>query len=309
MNPFLNPTDRQTLCVLALIASVLTAGPLAAQPNVSAPEVAAQQLELRRVMSDPYMPPQEPTGEDLIILYEHKPFYLSFESLGSWTSNAFLSNVDKTDFYTSNTISFGFETLIAERYSIQIGPSISFHRYSKFSQLDYETIGGQVRFSVPYPSWEWGVEYRPTAIYSRSFDEHSVTLHDLSGFIAGQHSLTETTGLFGEGRLSRVFADPDDFNVTRISLSGGFFAVLQPGLSLTLGVALIGSYYDDYFEDDLGGARYEMLVSPVAQITWQPCEQITLSASLRYSHNESSIGQLDYDEVAFMPRISITIRF
>ena len=88
--------------------------------------------------------------------------------------------------------------------------------------------------------------YRGTGVEERGFDDHIVTQHDLFGTASYVLPLNDATAVFPFAVLSRILADPADFDRTSIRTGATIAHVLAPDLVLTSDAQLQAVFYPDF---------------------------------------------------------------
>ena len=303
----LQPGRRSAALLLAAAACIPTAA-LRAQPG-SVPEVASQRQQTAGDFDDLYEANDQATGRDIILMVDHQPWYVEASLVGEYTSNAFLASDDREDYLALLTVRGGFETVVAEKYSVRAELSALGARYARFDELDYDRLGASFTAAMPVGDWAVGLAYEPSLIFDDGFGDRNLTQHQLSVFARRTGQLRDDLSWFFASRLSRTFSDPDDFDNNRLSANGGLIWQWRPGWVLQGGLQLSAQQYDDYFENLTGETRRDFSVTPYVSLGYRIDERFDAALSLRYTDNRSSLDPLDYTAKAISPSLTFNWRF
>ena len=290
------------------VLALAIGGAALAQPGTAA-EVAAQRQEAPRTYEELYASNDQATGRDIILMVRHRPWYVEASLVGEYTTNAFLASDDREDYLALLTVRGGFETVIAEKYSVRAELSALGARYARFDELDYDRVGATFSGAMPAGAWTLGLAYEPSLIFDDGFGDRNLTQHQLSVFARRAGRLRDDLSWFFSTRLSRTFSDPDDFDHNRLSANGGLIWQWRPAWVLQGGLQLSAQQYDDYFENLTGETRRDFSMTPYVSLSYRIDERFDAALSLRYTDNRSSLDPLDYTAAAISPSVTFNWRF
>ncbi|MEM6811812.1 MAG: hypothetical protein AAF549_05025 [Pseudomonadota bacterium] len=247
--------------------------------------------------------------EDLILLIRPKLFTAYITPSIQYTDNAFLNDQNKeNDLITNLKAGIQFDTIIDNRINFFSGLSISAAQYQDNSSLDYSFIEGSVGGQINIHSLFATLSYLPVVIYEDLFEDQIVALHRLNLVIEKPFLLDNGFFIspFISGQLTP--SDPADFGYQQIT--GGIQAIKRWDQFLfSASASVYQKDYFDYFEDITNESREDrgMTVSTSLQYTYR--EGITLSASLNFTDNNSSLTQNDYQTITVTPQVRFSFKF
>ena len=285
----------------------------------SSTSIQAQPLDVIESADRPDFSPQAPfdlgragAGDDaLIAMARFDLFFLGISAGTMFTDNAFSSSInERSDILGQFGLTFGANTTVDEKVDLLAQLNLQSVRYSRFSELDYNQIGGL--FSIAYKVdglWRIGSSYRPYTLQDRNFASQFATYHELSIFTDYLAPFDEQWLLQGSLTASRIWASPNDYDSVRLAAVLGLIWTPAERLVIRGGITLRYTDYDDFFESLTGEDRRDFTVAPYLQVQYQYSTKVTLSASLGFSDNYSTVESVGYESFTLSPQFSVAIRF
>ena len=299
--------------VCALSASVVFAANIAVAQVGDAPSIE------RRLTAPGGLPSFEITPEesiltgkdDLVILKRRDFFTLNANIAPNFTSNAFLSDANKhSDIVLNSAASIRAATVIDQRYSVSADAGLSTARHRNLSQLNYDTFSAGFGGSVRSEQWTYSLSYRFIYV-SRpgGFNEHIVTQNNIAGSVSYRFDIDDDTAIFPSLSLSRIWADPKDFNNVSLTPGVSFVRRITPDLLLSSAVQLSARRYDDFFEAATLENRRDFGANTTIGLRWTPRANITVLGGVGFGLVNSSIDSVDYKNYSATPSISAQFSF
>lgn len=299
---------RYTLLGVAVLLSFAGAAAQAQQaPNPV--EAAAQAKAAEISTAEVFKFNTERTGEDLILLQEHKPFSVRIDQRISWTDNAFYTGKRQDDLSYFAGLTAGFDTVTESGVDLQLEGTLSGIRYRRFQQLDYNYYGGMAGIGYRAGGFRIGADYRPLQFTDREFDNNLVQYHDVGLSMSYQGAFSQQCGYFLSVRGSRVLGNPNEYDSWRIAPNVGFYCQPKSWFGATMGVS--GSYtsYDNYFQALTGQDRADTLVSGFVNLAFTPKPWLNLGVFVQYADNDSSLKVSSYKAFSVTPNVTLKFRF
>ncbi len=251
------------------------------------------------------------TGKDDLVLLRRRNFVTLSADFGPrYSSNAFLSDSrGEDDVAVDGAVGVKAETVIDGRYTVFATGGYAVARYNRFSQLDYDSLSGGIGGRMPAGPWNFSLGYGIAMTRESGFDDHIVTQNILNGSASYAVEIDRDTAVFPFVSLTRIFANPGDFD--NFSLVPGVSAVhgLAPDLTVSADFQLVGRLYDDFFEDTTGRTRREVGLLSGAGLRWTPQPNIVVQGRLGVGYLASTINSVDYVEFNASPTLTARIRF
>ena len=251
------------------------------------------------------------TGKDDLVLLRRRKFVtLSADLSPRYSSNAFLSDSrGDGDVAVNGAVGLRAETVIDQRYAVFATAGYAVARYNRFSQLDYDSLSGGIGARMPDGPWTYSLGYGIAVTKDSGFDDHIVTQNVFNGSVSYTIEIDRDTAVFPFVSLTRVFANPGDFD--NVSLVPGVSAVhrIAPDLAVSADFQLVGRVYDDFFEETTGRTRREVGLLSGAGWRWTPRPNIVVQGRLGVGYLASTINSVDYFEFNASPTLTARIRF
>jgi len=290
----------------SLLASALLA---LAQQAPNPVEAAAQTKATEVTTAELFKPSTERTGQDLILLQEHKPFYVRLDQRVSWTDNAFFTGNKQDDVSYFAGVAAGFDTLTESGVDLKLEGSFSGIRYHRFSQLDYNYYGGTAGIGYRAGGFRIGVDYQPLQFMDRDFANDLVLYHDFGLSLGYQGAFSPQCGYFIGVRGSRVFGYPNEYDSWRIAPNLGVYYQPRYWFSAVAGVSGSHTSYDNYFQALTGQDRADRLVSGILSFNFTPKRWLNFGVLVQYADNDSSLNVSDYKAFSVTPNATLRFRF
>jgi hypothetical protein len=292
-------------------AALLAASTLAiqAQQAPNPVEAAAQAKATEITTAELFKPSTERTGQDLILLQEHKPFYVRLDQRVTWTDNAFYTGNKQDDFSYLTSVAAGFDTVTESGVDLQLEGTFSGSRYQRFDQLDYNYYGGLAGIGYRIGGFRIGGDYRPLQFMDRNFDNDLVLYHDFGVSLSYQGAFSAKSGYFLSVRGSRVFGYPNEYDSWRIAPNAGVYYQLKYWFSTTAGVSGSHTSYDNYFQALTGQDRADRLVSGFMNVNFTPKPWLNFGVLVQYADNDSSLNVSSYKAFSVTPNVTLRFRF
>ena len=213
------------------------------------------------------------------------------------------------DVAVNGAVGMTAETVIDGRYTVFATAGYAVARYNRFSQLDYDSLSGGIGARMPAGRWTFSLGYGIAVTEDPGFDDHIVTQHVFNGSVSRSIEIDRDTAVFPFVSLTRIFANPGDFD--NVSVVPGASAVrrLAPDLTVSADFALVGRIYDDFFEEATGRTRREIGMLSGAGLRWTPRPNIVVQGRLGVGYLASTINSVDYVEFNATPMVTARIRF
>ena len=248
--------------------------------------------------------------EDLVLLRRADLFTLRAGSAYRYTTNAFLSDNDrKDDHILSPSASFGIGTRIDQRFDVFADISVFASRYEENTELDFDAFSGRIGGEMPAGPWRLGLTYSGTPVYTSGFEDHQVTLHDISLQARRSLALGEKTVLLPSVTATRVFGDPNDFSTVGGRVQALVAHKVSDEVTGFLGGNGYGRRYDDFFESRTDETRYDYGVSGQAIVSWRPAAWIDFTSIVSVTQNFSTVDENEYFSFDVSPSMNLTVRF
>jgi len=296
--------------ILSASALLLVSGYRSSAQQAPNPVEAAAQAKATEVTTaDIFKMSTERTGQDLILLQEHKPFSIRIDQRVSWTDNAFYTGNKQDDYSYFAGLTAGFDTVTESGVDLQLEGTFSGIRYRRFQQLDYNYYGGMAGIGYRASGFRIGADYRPLQFMDRDLENDLVLYHDFGVTMSYQGAFSRQCGYFLSLRGSRVLGYPNEYDSWRIAPNIGFYCQPKSWFGATAGVS--GSYtsYDNYFQALTGQDRADTLVSGFVNISITPKPWLNLGVFLQYADNDSSLNVSSYKAFSVTPNVTLRWRF
>jgi len=257
----------------------------------------------------PSSPGDSDLGQQLILKRNEKvqPFRFSIDSSEFWTDNAANARAGKKeDWFYSGGVSFSYQPRIGKRFFFDSSLGEHWYRYSKLSELDFESGEASAGLIVIMPELANSILYA-NYYYNRItqglgdspiYTTQSIRVGAQKVFLIDRLQ-SANVGIQSSFSLE---TDPVALRRHEYSFNTGYnYKIMR---DLIFSITYRASYYD-YFKAD----RQDWYHSFGAALSYQPREWFEIAASYNYTLNRSNRSEFDYDSQLAGPSITAKIRF
>lgn len=240
-----------------------------------------------------------------------------------YTNNASSSEEEEDDVYVAPTASLGVELDLGPTGGrLAVGAGIAAERFKDNSELDADYLQGSALYQLSLGGLDLQLSYSPVGAYDTGFEDRSILLHPLAiaashafgfgGMNPGATSEAEQRSVIAPTfALQRTLTDPSDFDSTQFSLGLPTTTAITQSVSFDLEPNAAVIWYDDFFEDELGESRRDLVLGITAAVSWSPLANgaLTLIGSAAVEQNYSTIEGGDYSRLDLVPTVSAKLTF
>lgn len=252
-------------------------------------------------------------NNDLVLLKRHELFYSNLQAGYTHTNNAFLSNNRKdSDDVFDAAATLGASTRIAQTYDVFAEVMAFTSQYMDNSELSYNGYGARLGASRDFGVYNLGFTYGLTSVYDSDkhiYSDRQVTLHDFALNANRTFRFSADTALIPQLVLSRSFADPADYDSWQARGALSLVHVFRDDLVGALGTEVYYRSYDDFFESATLEKREDKGLRFTAAMNWELTDNLTASANVAFTRNDSTLGSSDYNLFNVSPGIRFSARF
>jgi len=308
---------------ISLLLSI--GGPLWAQnPAPSVRGEVARRDSSQTVWTPGMTATTEPTlGQDqeIYLLQQSQPFYVRSTTTPVYTTNAFYDFTGLDDWYVSNSIDFGMETIIADRYYFMTEVGGSMVRYDQFDLLDRETLSAKVALNAAVgETTSIGIGYDTIWYFDRGFKNNDSTFQTVTLNANWVHPLSDGAFLALSPSVSRVWSSPGDYDQTVFGLDSQLIIPVSEKTAFGLTGRVSYSDYDHFYESVFNESRQDLTLGASAFLSIRLRDNIEIRPEIIFMNNNSSltgtdlftgssVDLYDYDAWTILPTLSISVHF
>lgn len=297
--------------VFSIVLTMSFAGNASAQDQQSTIEQRVESLSQQ--LPSIFIRPDEKvlTGrEDLVLLIKRKLFEAYISPSYQFTNNVFLSNNnrDSDDIFTLNG-GLRFSTLVANKVNLFADFSVTGARYSDQSQLNYNAIQGALGVGYMYGVWSTSLSYSPSFVYADDFGDHLVSLHRISASVSRSFMVKDNIVVSPYIVAQVTPSDPNEFGFYQANAGVQAVVGLRPDLKFSVGPRIYTKRYFDFFESQTGEERRDSGAGFSAQLNWTPHKNVSVSADMSFTSNNSTLDNNTYDAFTVSPVVRLSVRF
>jgi hypothetical protein len=251
------------------------------------------------------------TGDgDLLLLQEREFFQLRSISDLVYTSNAFLSDDNRTsDTYFREEVALRVSTQVDRTWDLYAEGGVVFTRFFDETDLNTNVPFARVGASTPVGGGVLGGSLTGNFIHDDEFDDNLINQFVVTGFYVKPYELSPDWLLVPRVVWSYTLADPDNFTFFNLSVGTDLIHPLSKNVAWITGVDLYGNFYKDYFSEALDDDRRDYGVRARTELRWTLCPNATLRGIVGLNHQDSTISFLDYDEFNAAASLLLTVEF
>lgn len=228
---------------------------------------------------------------------------------GLFTSNAYRSGVlRRSDRVFTPSVNADVDMKFGDT-TLKAGVEVSGERYDENSDLDGDAFAASLGIEHKLGDWRVALGYSPTLAYDVGFGAWQATFHAFTADLRRSYpaaSLGANTSITPSITLTRVQANPSDFDSSKVTLGAGFRSPIG-STDLAVSARLVGSYqrYDNFF----GRHRNDATTSASLTLAWSPNDAITVAGSVSALRNWSNLSNKRYNRFDAIPAITLAASF
>ncbi len=266
----------------------------------------------------------EPTlGQDqeIYLLQQSQPFFVRLTTTPIYTNNAFYDFTGLDDWYISNSLDFGMETIIADRYYFMTEFCSSMARYDQYDILDRETLSARVALNATVnQNTSIGIGYDTTWYFDRGFKNNDSTFQTVTLNANWVHPLSDGAFLALSPSVSRVWSSPGDYDQTVFGLDSQLIIPVSEKAAFGLTGRVSYSDYDHFYQSVFNESRQDLTLGASAFLSIRLRDNIEIRPEIIFTNNNSSltatdlttgssVDLYDYEAWTILPTLNISVHF
>lgn len=313
---------RLTCAVIAAYLVSTSIGPEIAKAELNAVIESTQaaqestyyqeEMERRRKLLLQPLAAESGTGKDVLILQQHKLYYLRAKTETIYTSNAYSQNGDKNDIYFTNQLKLGADTLIGGKYRLLAEGNLTANRYDEYSELNSDALGAKLSLSRQIKSMLYGIHLNRDYLRKSGIGSRILASTRASLSATWFKPISENAGWMVDSSLAYSMSSPDDYDTIKGVFSPSiYWNSKSTPYSIYTGAWVSYTDYEHYYPEffsrtrkDINKGAYGLIRYSPRQLTW-----LRFEGGARLIHNKSTLHALNYTTTEAHGRVVAFFRF